>query len=135
MLSIEWFSTAMPFLTDIDIWEPGEEFLRDLFAKLDRTRHAGFLAHLQSLAFRGWNIDVDASVLPALSSRCTTSEESSKLESFRVIWWTDDHRPPDESIITALQALVERGMAIFVGHGDATESWLWSTSLQVVSVV
>jgi hypothetical protein len=111
-MTTDWFSTCMPFLTEVDLSDPSPAFLRGFFQKLDRAQYRGFLPHLQSLTFRDCALDVDAPLLfQALSSRCIADEESSILRSFRV----DITLSVDESQTAALAALVERGMSILVG--------------------
>jgi hypothetical protein len=116
MYTTEWFSTYMPHLTDLDLWNP-VQFLHDFIRKLDRTQDAGFLPHLQTLLLRNCVFDVDAPLLQALSSRCTAGEGSSVLTSFRAShdWFL---LSLDESQTTALWALVERGMSIFVAGNE-----------------
>ncbi|KAJ7350831.1 hypothetical protein DFH08DRAFT_117650 [Mycena albidolilacea] len=117
-LATDWFSTSMPYLTDIVLYNPRRVFLGDFFRKLDRAQDKEFLPHLQNLAFRDCIVDVDAPLLEALSSRCMADEGSFILRSFQV--W-----PPnvvdnllDESQTTALRTLVERGMKIYVGKDE-----------------
>jgi len=114
-LSVEWFSDAMPYLTDIDISYPPQAFLHDFFKRLDRAQEQRFLPRLENLAFRSCAVDVYPSMSQALSSRCTADEEFSKLVSFRLNWRITPSGP-DKPMITALQAFVEGGLAIFVGR-------------------
>ncbi|KAJ7895662.1 hypothetical protein B0H14DRAFT_2681300, partial [Mycena olivaceomarginata] len=96
-MATEWFSTYMPYLTDIELTlyhGSSRAFLLDFARKLDRTQDKEFLPYLQNLAFRGCILDVDAPLLQ-LSD-----------ELF------------DESQTTALRALVERGMKISVGEDE-----------------
>jgi hypothetical protein len=114
-LATDWFSTPMPYLTDIELWGPNPDFLLDFFQKLDRAQDQGFLPHLQNLALRGCILDVvNAPLLQALTSRCIGDEESSILRSFRVGGLLSD----DESQTAALRTLVEKGMSIFIGADE-----------------
>jgi hypothetical protein len=109
-ISIEWFYTAMPNLTDIQVSEPQEDLLFDLFSRLDRTQHTGFLPHLRSLALVNCDPDLQASVSGALVSRCTANEKGSRLESFQYVEHKLYHISLEETTVVCLWELVERGM-------------------------
>jgi hypothetical protein len=115
-LATDWFFTSMPYLTDIELYNPHPVFLGDFFRKLDRTQDKEFLPHLQNLAFRDCILDVDAPLLEALSSRCMADEGSSILRSFRLWPWKSSEEFLDQT--TALRTLVERGMKISVGKNE-----------------
>jgi hypothetical protein len=53
-----WFSTFMPRLTDIELWEPPDEFLLDFIQKWDCSQDKVFLPHLRSLVLRDCVLDV-----------------------------------------------------------------------------
>jgi hypothetical protein len=120
-MATEWFSTYMPYLTDIELTlyrGSSRAFLLDFARKLDRAQDKEFLPYLQNLAFRGCILDVDASLLQALASRCTADEGTSILRSFRLWPWESPDELFDESLTTALRALVERGMKISVEEDE-----------------
>ncbi|KAJ7045074.1 hypothetical protein C8F04DRAFT_1067615 [Mycena alexandri] len=122
-LSAEWFATAMPGLVDIDLYDPEPLFLRDFFARLDRAKDSGFLPHLRTIVLRECFFELDASVLGALSSRCTAGDENlAVLDSFQQIWPKKLNTFPwDTAMLTACRELVERGMGIHVG----STGWNW----------
>ncbi|KAJ7350833.1 hypothetical protein DFH08DRAFT_862478 [Mycena albidolilacea] len=120
-MATEWFSTYMPYLTDIELTlyrGSSRAFLLDFARKLDRAQDKEFLPYLQNLAFRGCILDVDAPLLQVLASRCTADEGTSILRSFRLWPWELPDEVFDESQTTALRALVERGMKISVGEDE-----------------
>ncbi|KAJ7757581.1 hypothetical protein B0H16DRAFT_1537114 [Mycena metata] len=115
-LSVEWF-TAMSGLVDVELCAPEYQFFCDFFARMDRTKDSGFLPHLRTLVFRDCACQLDASALRALSSRSTSDDKTTKLESFQIwlarkialISWDDD------LTIAACRELVRQGMAVYVG--------------------
>ncbi|KAJ7799958.1 hypothetical protein B0H14DRAFT_1698257 [Mycena olivaceomarginata] len=56
-LATDWFSTSMPYLTDIELRNPPQEFLLDFIQKLDRTQDKLFLPPLQNLTLRHCIVD------------------------------------------------------------------------------
>ncbi|KAJ7757583.1 hypothetical protein B0H16DRAFT_1885596 [Mycena metata] len=123
-LSVEWFAAAMPGLVDLELCNPGPQFLRKFFGMLNRTRESAFLPHLRTLMFRASLFELDASVLGALSSRCTAGDENlAVLESFQQIWDpisasladTLSFSRDNAMSLSACRELVERGMAVHVG--------------------
>ncbi|KAJ7030003.1 hypothetical protein C8F04DRAFT_1114995 [Mycena alexandri] len=115
LLSVDWFSTAMPNLTEVELCGPSRPFFRDLCAMLDRAEHRYFLPHLRSLSLLNVRFGVRPAI-QALWSRCTPSEEGSALESFQLTWPRGVNVDPlSESIVIALTELVEQGMSIYVG--------------------
>jgi hypothetical protein len=108
----------MPYLTDIELYNPRPVFLGNFLRKLDRAQDKEFLPHLQNLALRHCIVDVDAPLLEALSSRCMADEGSSMLRSFQMWPLNLVDNLLDESQTTALRALVERGMKIFFGEDE-----------------
>ncbi|KAJ7167817.1 hypothetical protein C8R46DRAFT_1094246 [Mycena filopes] len=124
LLSLTWFSTAMPNLTDLELSAPQRSFVRDFFARLDRVKHRDFLPHLRSLSFVEASFGVNPAAISALSSRCASGEDGeAALESFRLIWPRATHVDPlPEKTVAALAELVEQGMSIHVGppfEGDS----------------
>jgi hypothetical protein len=113
---MEWFSIAMPGLTNIEISSPDLAFALDFFSKLDRTQDKGFLPHLRFLTFKENGFPMDASILRALSSRCAVDERGSKLQSFRQVWPCGWSLSIGESTSVALRELRKQGMKIHVGH-------------------
>ncbi|KAJ7757582.1 hypothetical protein B0H16DRAFT_1689592 [Mycena metata] len=121
-LSVVWFAAAMPGLVDLELYLPGHQFLREFFGMLDRNRDRAFLPHLRTLVFRGSFFELDALVLGALSSRCTAGDDNfARLDSFQQIWPPASAHlavpfPRNNALFNACQELVERGMAVHVGH-------------------
>ncbi|KAJ7147975.1 hypothetical protein C8R46DRAFT_1359486 [Mycena filopes] len=124
-MSVDWFA-AMPGLMAIDLTDPRQPFLSEFFASLDRTKDISFLPNLRTLTFRDAAFALDASVLQALSSRCTADEGTAMLEAFQLF-------PPrlnpgsseeylDDSTVAACRELVGRGISIHVG--PMGKNWL-----------
>jgi hypothetical protein len=113
-MGTEWFSTFMPNLTDIELWEPPDEFLLDFIQKLDRSQDKAFLPHLRSLVLRDCVLDIPL-LFQALSSRCMAEEGFPILASFRV--WPEfslEESHLESHLTNVLRALIERGMSIYI---------------------
>ncbi|KAJ7757589.1 hypothetical protein B0H16DRAFT_1885602 [Mycena metata] len=118
-LSVEWFAAAMLGLVDLELDLPGHQFLREFLGMLDRNRDGAFLPHLRTLVFRRRMFGLDASMLGALSSRCTAGDENlADLESFQQILYpmsaslADAFARDNAMSLVACRELVERGLAV-----------------------
>ncbi|KAJ7045064.1 hypothetical protein C8F04DRAFT_522805 [Mycena alexandri] len=120
-LAVEWFTTTISGLVDLELYNPEQSFLREFVTRLDRTCDSGFLPHLRILAFRECIFELDGVTLQALLSRCIADENTAILESFRQIWpaaprFRFEYSPPHmDAMIAACRELVKRGMSIHVG--------------------
>ncbi|KAJ7726384.1 hypothetical protein B0H16DRAFT_1894809 [Mycena metata] len=128
-LAVEWFTTSMPGLVDLELFNPELQFFREFFETLDRAKEPGFLPHLRTLVFRECVFELDASMLQALSSRSTADSDTAILESFQQIWplYPGVRKfyglpPLDDSVITACRELVKLGMSVHVGPVD--KNWV-----------
>ncbi|KAJ7755787.1 hypothetical protein B0H16DRAFT_1782889 [Mycena metata] len=114
-LTVDWFATSMPGLTELDLCQEDDDFLLEFFTMLDRAQNPGFLPHLQSLTFRDCTFSIEAPMFSALSSRTTADDQSSILESFRQIWPKGEYMVLEDATAASFRGLVERGMKIHVG--------------------
>ncbi|KAJ7755788.1 hypothetical protein B0H16DRAFT_1782883 [Mycena metata] len=114
-LTVDWFATSMPGLTEIELNVQDHDILYNFFKRLYRTENPGFLPHLQSLIFRDWAFSMTASMFRALSSRTIADDQTSILSSFRQIWPKGDYMILEDATAASFRGLVERGMKIHVG--------------------
>ncbi|KAJ6560219.1 hypothetical protein B0H19DRAFT_1146825 [Mycena capillaripes] len=121
----------MVSLTDLELYNPGSEYLTDFFGLLNRAKHRNFLPHLEILTLEECSPYVNAILLEALSSRCTVPQAGeARFRFFRQIWSPQTATDALEGFYqqgfgAALEELVENGLKVYIGHRNAKKQGAW----------